>query len=215
MSTTTANLGLVLPANGENFDLSVWVGNMQKIDQRFPKNQLSSLSDVVDYFNTYKTGIVRITNTVCQTLAGKNRQAVVMGCQITSEYIAYILVDSNGMCFSGYITTTNLTATYKSITENDYATPTKPSGSKWTAGTISLRKRNGVVMVKIDGATLEALTARATIAVVPSGYTPITETYFTSADGSRSFLIDTSGNLKANAQSAGQVWGTGMYLASD
>ena len=94
------------------------------------------------------------------------------------------------------------------------ATPTKPSGSKWTDGTISIRKRGGVVQIKMDGAVLSAISSRETIAVIPEGYRPATETYFYSADLQRTYLIDTGGNLKANQQSAGTVWATGTYIIS-
>ena len=91
-------------------------------------------------------------------------------------------------------------------------TPSKPSGSKWTSGTISLRKRGGIVQIKMDGAVLSAISTRETIAVVPEAFVPATETYFYSADLTRTYLVDTSGNLKANAQSAGTVWATGCYI---
>lgn len=91
-------------------------------------------------------------------------------------------------------------------------TPSKPSGSKWTSGTISLRKRGGVVQIKFDGAVLSAITERETIGVVPEAFVPATETYFYSADLTKTYLIDTGGNLKANAQSAGTVWATGTYI---
>lgn len=92
--------------------------------------------------------------------------------------------------------------------------PTKVSGSKWTSGTISIRRRGDVCQVKLDGAVLSAISSRETIATVPEGYRPSTETYFLSADGSRSYLITTGGELKANAQSASTVWGTGTYLVA-
>ena len=96
-----------------------------------------------------------------------------------------------------------------------YTTPTKTTDSKWASGTITLRKRSGIVQIKLDGATLTQVSARETIATVPSGYIPSTETYFSDSTGARTFLIDTSGNIKANAQSAGQVWGTGMYIVEN
>ena len=89
----------------------------------------------------------------------------------------------------------------------------KPSGSKWTSGTISLRKCNGIVLLKLDGAVLSQITSRETIATVPDAYKPVTESYFRSSDGNRGYLLKTNGDLQAEAQSAGSVWGTGTYIS--
>ena len=94
------------------------------------------------------------------------------------------------------------------------AYPTKTAGSKWTSGTISLRKRAGIVMIKLDGAVFSQITARETIATVPSGYEPVTESYFFSSDLQRSFLVKTDGSIQANAQAAGTCWGTECYIAA-
>jgi len=93
------------------------------------------------------------------------------------------------------------------------AYPEKTSGSKWTGGTISLRKCNGIVMVKLDGAVLSAISAREAIATVPEGFIPVTESYFFDSSGVRSFLIKTNGEMQANSQAAGTVWGTECYIA--
>ena len=92
--------------------------------------------------------------------------------------------------------------------------PEKTSGSKWTSGTISLRKCNGIVMVKLDGAVLSAISARETIATVPAGFEPVTEIYFFDSTGNRSYLIKTNGEIQANAQAAGTVWGSECYIAA-
>ena len=94
------------------------------------------------------------------------------------------------------------------------AYPTKTAGSKWTSGTISLRKRAGIVMIKLDGAVFSQITARETIATVPSGYEPATESYFFSSDLQRSFLVKTDGAIQANSQPAGTCWGTECYIAA-
>lgn len=106
------------------------------------------------------------------------------------------------------------TSTIQQPTGINMIYPTKTNGSKWTSGTISIRRRGDVCQIKLDGAVFSAISARETIATVPEGYRPSTETYFLSADGSRSFLITAGGDLKANAQSASTVWGTGMYLVA-
>ena len=91
--------------------------------------------------------------------------------------------------------------------------PTKTVDSKWTSGTITLRKHAGIVMVKLDGAVFSAISSRETFSMVPEGYRPVTESYFFSSDLSRSFLVTPGGEMKANAQSAGTCWGTECYIA--
>lgn len=88
----------------------------------------------------------------------------------------------------------------------------KPTNSKWTAGTISVRKNGGVIQIKIDGATLSEISSRATLCNIPSGYRPATESYFLSSDGIRKFLVKGDGDLVAEPQSAGQVWGSCVYI---
>lgn len=105
----------------------------------------------------------------------------------------------------------NSTIPYESV---QYATPTKTDSSIWVSGTVSLRRKNGVVQIKIDGATFGTISNRATFATVPSGWEPATETYFFDSAGNRSYLIKTNGEIQANAQGSGQVWGTGMYLTA-
>lgn len=90
--------------------------------------------------------------------------------------------------------------------------PTKSEGSKWTGGTISLRKRSGIVMIKLDGAVFSTISSRETIGYVPQGYYPVTECYFFSSDLARSFLIKTDGTIQANQQAAGTCWGTECYI---
>ena len=90
--------------------------------------------------------------------------------------------------------------------------PTKSEGSKWTSGVISLRKRSGIVMIKLDGAVFSAISSRETIGYVPQGYYPVTEVYFFSSDLARSFLIKTDGAIQANSQAAGTCWGTECYI---
>lgn len=94
------------------------------------------------------------------------------------------------------------------------AEPTKVSGSKWTGGSMRIRKRGDICEIKFEGVVLSALTSRETIATVPEGYKPSTEIYFLSAEGTRSFLITSGGELKANAQSAGTIWATGVYISA-
>ena len=91
--------------------------------------------------------------------------------------------------------------------------PTKTVGSKWTSGDIILRKHAGIVMIKLEGTVFSAVSSRETFAMVPEGYRPVTESYFFSADLSRSFLVTTGGEMKANSQPAGQCWGTECYIA--
>lgn len=92
------------------------------------------------------------------------------------------------------------------------AYPTNLNSNVWTSGTISLRRRSGIVQIKIDGATFAAVSERTVIAIAPEGYRPATESYFRSADGGRTYLIRPNGEIAINAQSAGQVWGDGTFI---
>ena len=94
------------------------------------------------------------------------------------------------------------------------AVPTQTTGSKWTGGTMRVRKRSGICEIKFEGVVLSALTSRETLAMIPEGYRPATETYFFSSEGGRSFLITTGGELKANSQSSGTIWATGVYISA-
>lgn len=94
----------------------------------------------------------------------------------------------------------------------NYTTPTKTDSSIWTGGTISLRKCNGIVQIKLDGAIFSAVTNRSTFATIPEGYRPATESYFVDESGYR-LLVDTNGNLKTGERSAGTTWGNGMWIA--
>lgn len=102
----------------------------------------------------------------------------------------------------------NSTIPYNGV---DYATPTKTDSNVWISGTISLRRRNGIVQIKLDGAVFGAVTDRTTFATIPVGYRPATESYFKDESGNN-LLVDTSGNLKTGSRSAGIVWGTGMWI---
>ena len=88
------------------------------------------------------------------------------------------------------------------------------SGSKWTGGSMRIRKRGGICEIKFEGVVLSTLTARETIAMVPDGYKPDTEVYFLSSEGGSSFLITSGGELKANSQPAGTKWATGVYISA-
>ena len=94
------------------------------------------------------------------------------------------------------------------------AVPTQTAGSKWTGGTMRVRKRSGICEIKFEGVVLSALTTRETIATIPEGFRPATETYFFSSEGGSSFLITTGGELKANQQPAGTKWATGVYISA-
>lgn len=88
------------------------------------------------------------------------------------------------------------------------------SGSKWTGGSMRIRKRGGICEIKFEGVKLSVLSARETIAMVPEGYRPDTEVYFLSSEGGSSFLITSGGELKANSQPAGTIWATGVYISA-
>lgn len=101
MSTTTTNLGLVLPALGENFDLSVWVGNMQKIDDeavdRNQANIWASAMTVAQFISA------------CEEKMGTRKGLSFLG------YINYSVVEPWGLDFNGYVLGFYHNASYKTI----------------------------------------------------------------------------------------------------
>ena len=90
--------------------------------------------------------------------------------------------------------------------------PTNTNSSVWTAGTISLRKKNGIVQMKIEGATFAAVSARTAFATIPEEYRPETESYIQDNSGNR-YVIRTDGVIQVDPRSAGQTWGAGMWIA--
>lgn len=102
----------------------------------------------------------------------------------------------------------------REVVASTSAVPTQTTGSKWTGGTMRVRKRSGICEIKFEGVVLSALTSRETLAMIPEGYRPATETYFFSSEGGRSFLITTGGELKANSQPSGTIWATGVYISA-
>ena len=88
------------------------------------------------------------------------------------------------------------------------------SGSYWTSGNITIYKRGHVAQLKINGATITQLTGRTTIATVPEGFRPITETSgFIDSETTRTF-IRPDGQLRVDATSAGTKYGNIIYLVN-
>lgn len=90
MASTTSALALTKPANGENYSLDVWNGNMQKIDDFAIK--LVQMKEIIAQNNdtTY-------TMTV-PFESGRNRYALLVGFGV----IAYISFDTNGTAIGCY-----------------------------------------------------------------------------------------------------------------
>ena len=222
MATYTSHYNLKKPATGNNepFRTADQNGNMDLIDAAMwamPSTYKGIITSSDDANSLASDGIYYISDSV--------------PLNVPSELVWCFLIQvSNGAIKHQYIfrpvsgdiaireKSGSPTAwqTWRKTEFRIYSTnPTKVTNSKWTSGTITIRKKNGWAFLKIDGAVLSAISARETIATVPEGYRPATESYFFSSDGTRQFLIDTSGNLKAGEQSAGTVWGSGAYLLAE
>lgn len=122
MASTTSNLRLTKPANGELYDIDTWNTNMQLIDNfagtlngRMTTSQADTIQKFVTYFQTYGIGMLNVSGAIGTTLYGKSRQALLIGYKIGNDYIIYLAIDSNGECHSGYYTTGTGTATYHDL----------------------------------------------------------------------------------------------------
>ena len=115
---------------------------------------------------------------------------------------------------SGFVADARVIKELFDILSIKYANATKPEGVNiWTAGTISLRKAGRLVQLKIDGATLSAITGRLTFAEIPAAYKPVTEVYFVNSANNKKYVISYEGQLKGETQEAGQVWASVTYMA--
>lgn len=138
MATTTPNIGLTLPSGTEGWKRSVINGNFMILDTkmgavgntplqtqintlssqiaaRFNNTAITSMSDLISYFGTYKTGLTRVSNTVGNLLSGHSRTGLCIGFEITSEYSAFIFLDSNGEAYSGWITNATGAVVYNQL----------------------------------------------------------------------------------------------------
>ena len=87
-------------------------------------------------------------------------------------------------------------------------------GSIWTAGNIVAYRKNGVVTLKINGATFSQMTARTVIANIADGYRPPTEMYGLIDGTTVSFYVKTNGDIAVAPIAAGQRWGAITYITA-
>lgn len=220
MSTNTSHYNLVKPAGSESYDVGVQNTNMELIDAAMwamPSTYKGIIGSSDDANSLASDGIYYISDSV-----PLNVPPGMVWCflyQVSNGAIKHQYIFrpvSGGIAIREKSGSPTAWQTWRITEFRIYSTnPTKVTNSKWTSGTVTIRKRNGIGEIKFDGMVLSAISARETIATVPEGYRPSTEVYFFSSDGARQFLIDTSGNLKANGQSAGTVWGSGTFILAE
>ena len=87
-------------------------------------------------------------------------------------------------------------------------------GNYYSSGTVVAYKRSGVVTVKVNGLALSALSARTTVAKLPEGYRPPTQSYGIINSSTAYFVVETNGDVKFNAGSAQTVYSNVTYVAS-
>lgn len=92
--------------------------------------------------------------------------------------------------------------------------PTK-TGSLWTAGEIKVIRRGNICQLKINGATIGAASSRTTIATLPNGFRPITQTEFLcriSANNIDIGFVNPDGTIQVDSGwKGGQRWVSVSY----
>lgn len=88
-------------------------------------------------------------------------------------------------------------------------------GNYWTNGSIYAIKKGNVVTVKMSGASIAQLTARATIATLPVGFRPYMETSGLIDGTSVWWYIEANGEIRVNATEARTVWGNITYIQAN
>ena len=165
-------------------------------------------------YNEFKTNSTIGTNTFMSTTF----------CSLTT-YILWndssggrpvqIAVDNNGVICHRWATSDSAWSSWIRIDNTiQQATPTK-SGSTWTAGNIVVFRRGTTCYLKINGATFSQITARTTVATVPTAFLPYTETSGRLDGTSTQIFITAAGELRIDAIAAGQRWGGIIYLAAN
>ena len=85
-------------------------------------------------------------------------------------------------------------------------------GSYYSSGSVTAYKWGGVVTVKLNALALSALTARTTVAQLPSDYCPPAEAYGQINGSTAYFLVSTTGAVQFNAGSAFTAYGSATYV---
>lgn len=83
-----------------------------------------------------------------------------------------------------------------------------------TSGSISCIRKGGVVMVRLHAVAVKQLTARTTVATIPSGFRPPGETYGAINGENAFWIVNASGAVQFNAGSARTVYGQIVYTVA-
>lgn len=234
MASTTSHYGLTKPAANEAYNVGVQNENMDKIDTALwnttslsPTSEFSDLVNLSDFLSKVDTlidaankkavvglGYIVFTGGADKIGLAFSGHAIGFARQNYPNQRCVVVFDNSHSGALAIITKQGGTwgTEWKYLNYTEQVTPTRPSGSKWTSGSITLRKKNGVVMVQMSGAVLSEITTRTTIATAPDGFRPAVEAYFSDDSLNRKFIIKTNGEIIATAQSAGSVYASGMYL---
>lgn len=104
---------------------------------------------------------------------------------------------------------------HRVLPSNSDVTATKV-GSLWTAGEIKIRRRGNVCQMKINGATIGATSSRTTIASIPAGYRPLTQTEFyfrVSANNILTGFVNIDGTIQVEGGwTSGQKWCSAIWV---
>lgn len=84
-------------------------------------------------------------------------------------------------------------------------------GTYWTSGNITVYRCGKVGLLKLNGMTISALSARTTVATVPSAFSALTETSG-KLDGTSTDFFIAGNEIRINAVAAGAKWGNIVYM---
>ena len=85
-----------------------------------------------------------------------------------------------------------------------------------TADDIILEKRGGVVTMTINRLdTVSALTARTTVANIPSGWRPATTLYPMFTNIFEQYIVNPNGTIQMNARQTGVRYGSVTYVVAN
>ena len=86
-------------------------------------------------------------------------------------------------------------------------------GNYYSSGTIKAYKCGGCVTVKLSSLVLSTLSARTTIASLPTGFRPPVEVYSIIHGTSRGILVTSAGNIQIESGTSGTYWASITYSA--
>lgn len=123
---------------------------------------------------------------------------------------SYDIADDNGNMDK---IDTALNTLNSNLANYSYADATKV-GNYWVSGLIRAHRKGYVVTLKLDNMAINAVSGRTQIATIPNGYRPITEVAFHDDSNSRMYIVSADGSVKAETQSAGNIWGAITYVCN-